>query len=277
MQGNCKKNVIVGLGVAAALLLSLAVGCGDRALGQSQDGGTPPDALASADSAVPRSDVVAPGEVTVFTDTLRYALGDSPKATVHNGTNETIYLGGCGIFDMHELVEGKWVDHGSAMDCYWEGKAQPLAPGESREQGVFFDQPGRWRVALRYGVGCDPNLPLSAAACTRLSTALSAEVQVEATAKDCEEVATRYAKAVQYAQTCQPSGGKMPCTVAVPQSLYCGCDVPIDDNSATQVKSWSERWQRYDCAKLVTPTPCPPRACEAALPADCVNGRCQTR
>lgn len=262
---------------ASVLLLTLSAGCGERALGQAQDGGTTIDALGGHDSAAPRSDVVAAGEVTVFTDKLNYALGDSPKATVHNGTAETIYLGGCGIFDMHELLEGKWVDHGSAMDCYWEGNAQPLAPGESREQGVYFYQPGRWRVALRYGLGCDPNQPFSQDACSSLSTELSAEVQVKATAADCEDIATRYAKAVQNAQTCQPSGGKLPCTVSVPQSIYCGCDVPINEDRAPQVKSWSERWQRYDCAKFVDPAPCPPIACEAPLPADCVNGRCQTR
>lgn len=275
-MSESKRPSIVWLG-GTVLALALATGCGDRALGQAQDGGMTPDALGGRDSVSPRHDVVVPGAVTVFTDKLRYALGDSPKATVHNGTNEVIYLGGCGIFDMHELLDGQWVDHGSAMDCYWEGNARPLAPGQDDQQGVFFYQPGRWRVALRYGVGCDPKAPLDS--CARLSTVYSAEVQVEATAKDCENVATHYANAVQNAQRCQPSGGKMPCTVAVPQWLSnCGgCDVPINVDDQAMVTSWAERWKSYRCDELMPPQPCPGMACEAPLPADCVNGRCQTR
>jgi hypothetical protein len=262
--------------LALGVLLSLSTSACDRRVlwtggdgGWAQDSGVASDSGATADSQRP-ADALAPGRVTVVLDKGSYAVFDQPRATIVNGTQQTIFVDGCSALSAERYESGAWVDKGGGMDCFWPGLARQVAPGASMGEPLYFGAPGRWRAKLRYGLGCNAEQPFPGG-CKSEHLVRSAEAQVKTNAADCDKLAKDYAQRLKQAQACyDPSS----CTLSAPASLACGCDVPINVGKAGLLSSLIKRWKELSCHMMFGD--CPAIACEAPLPAECSEGRCAT-
>jgi hypothetical protein len=118
---------------------------------------------------------------TAQTDRQRYAIGDSGVASFSNHLDQTVYLGGCFPFVFEKLEEGDWISRGAPVICFWEGVAQPVAPGEQID--TAFDaprEPGAWRLSYPVGLRCNPGQPLGANQCAIVGDLPSAPFAVVA-------------------------------------------------------------------------------------------------
>lgn len=265
----------LGVALSSVLLFAtmLVAGCDRRVLSAGGDGGVLPDSGAAvSDSQRPRPDTLAPGRVTVIFDKARYPINGQPRATILNGTEQTIFVDGCAALSAERLEGSTWVDKGGGVDCFWPGLARSVAPGGRLEEPLYFGAPGRWRARLRYGLGCDAD-QIFPGGCASLETVRSAEVLAETTQADCDELSQTYAKQLEQARRCY-TNNPSPCTKSAPASLACGCEVPINAAKVSLLTGLIYRWQELGCAAL--DGACPPIACEAPLPAECYQGRCRT-
>ena len=94
-----------------------------------------------------------------------YALGEEGETTLQNFTDATVFLPGCAAFGFEKLVEGTWQLAGDPFVCIWEGLAVPVEAGESAAFAFSPPSSGSWRLRYSVGLACDPEAPLSDAAC----------------------------------------------------------------------------------------------------------------
>jgi hypothetical protein len=258
-----------------ALLLGLLLGaCGGRAASQGDDGAINADSGVTADtgasdSVTPEGDLLSPGAVTVTADRTQTSPNTLLKGTVANGKNQRVWLGGCSVVTREQLLEGKWVDRGAEVMCGWEGEAWPLEAGATRAEDVRFSEPGRWRIALLYGIDCDPKKPLSEQNCKSMGRAYSAPVDVAVTAKDCQRLEQDYQKALDKARNCASDITMPQCTKLVQSGLSCGCSTYVNNDNA--LRALSTRWAAWGCGALAPP--CGVK-CGPAVPSACLEDRC---
>ncbi len=102
-------------------------------------------------------------------DRDRYVVGDPGTTRFTNVLRETVYLGGCSVFD-YQKFEGKgWTDRGPGVVCIWEGFARPIHAQESLESPFTApDEEGLWRLRYPLGLGCAEDAPLSEENCAWL-------------------------------------------------------------------------------------------------------------
>jgi len=99
------------------------------------------------------------------TDRDHYAVGDTGTATFINNSGLVAYLAGCGAYSFEKLDDERWIDRGPAQVCIWEGFAQPVEPGTSREEPLVPWEHGTWRLRYSTGGGCSPSEPLNEESC----------------------------------------------------------------------------------------------------------------
>jgi hypothetical protein len=270
--------------------MTMGLACGAR---PANTGGDDPDGAAATDKGVATGDagtsaldagtttpdggtatldagtVIVPGQVTVVTDRSAYATFETARVTVHNGTDQAIFLGGCSILTREHLEQNQWVDHGPDRICTWEGLARRVGPGESLGQDTTFELPGQWRVAVGYGTGCEPDKPLSGANCTGQDVARSLPVEVTTDRATCERVNDRYEQALESARACNPAINTPQCLELVYENLYCGC--PTYVNNDRRLQSHQRRWEELGCGLIF-----PGCDVDCAVPSSgaCVNGSC---
>jgi hypothetical protein len=250
-----------------ASLMCTTLGCGDRVIAPGSDGGdgAPPAAADARPPPVtdfgqpaPLPDVPHPtpgGKVTVTTDRGDYKSGEQPLITIHNGLAASIFLGGCGTFTRERLEAGAWVDKGPDKVCGWEGYAREVKAGEALVDKGYFGG-GKWRVHVTYGLGCASNKPLSQAACSSMSEALSAPFGVLPTKQECDAAAKSYATAVEKAKACNTLINTPQCMATVQSGLWCGCQVHVA-STATLVPL-QQQWTYARCNELPPEgVPCP--------------------
>ena len=119
----------------------------------------------------------------VETDRTQYAVGESGVATFRNDLGATLYLGGCAHFEYEKLVAGSWVAQGSDIACFWEGNADPVAPGDQVADPLRARTPGTWRLRYEVGVGCSAKKPLHR--CDRVFEVTSNEFEVVGASAGC--------------------------------------------------------------------------------------------
>lgn len=107
------------------------------------------------------------------TDREHYTAGDDGTATFINDSGLVAYLGGCSSYSFEKLEDDRWTDRGPPWICFWEGFAQPVEPGTSRDELLVPPEPGNWRLRYRTGVGCSPIEPLSEESCGFISAVYS--------------------------------------------------------------------------------------------------------
>lgn len=116
------------------------------------------------------------------TDRRHYAVGESGTAIFENGTGQTLYLGGCGHFDLELRSGDEWVWQPPGQLCFfWEGFAEPVPPGGVVEDAFEARAPGVWRLRYPVGIGCRASAPLDEASCLAVVEIASNEFTVEDT------------------------------------------------------------------------------------------------
>lgn len=116
---------------------------------------------------------------------ITYAILESfpPQlsVSVKNNSSETIYLQGCNTYYI-EALKGLgfgesntvWVRMNYGVKCVWEGNAQPVLSGETKNLERFeITDKDTIRVVVTYGIGCDTNKPLSEENCEEIHTIYS--------------------------------------------------------------------------------------------------------
>ncbi|PIE19520.1 MAG: hypothetical protein CSA65_01995 [Proteobacteria bacterium] len=261
--------------VSFALLATLCAltGCDGRAavVEDATAGGA--DGSLRTDGVVPQPDVgpPTPGSVWLRVDRLQASPQKPVSGTVFNGTPQPIWLKGCVILTRQERVDGAWVDRGSERDCAWEGVASPLKPGSERSESAHFPRVGSWRLALRYGKGCDKEKPLNAETCSGLFDVYSQPVKVRATKADCLALDKQYKAALDDAKTCtnlqDTLGPPRPvCDQLTTSGLACGCPLYVHDTS--KLRPLIRRYKAWGCKSLLLPCGI---KCRAPVPARCVE------
>lgn len=266
------RSLATPLAIALAIVLAA---CGGRATGVDDDGAVNPDSgpapapdVLASDSAR-ATDLLSPGEVTIIPDRSQAGPTELVNGTVLNGKSERIWHGGCGMLSREERVEDKWIDRGQEVMCGWEGYAQPIDPGQTRDEQMRFSRPGTWRLALTYGVGCDPKQPLSEQHCKALFRAHSAPIVVSATLEDCQRLEKEYAKAFESARRCTSDLTIPQCTKLVSSGLSCGCPTYVNNDKPLQ--NLFARWSSWGCPQLSPPCGI---KCASPVPAACLEDRC---
>ena len=146
---------------------------------------------------------------------------------------------------------------------YFRGVSQSVA------QQTHFDLPGSWRLAVGYGTGCKPDVPLSGAACTGHDVARSLPVELTTDRTTCDKVHQRYKAALENALQCNPAVNALQCQTMIQSDLICGCPIYVNDDRVA--RRHQQRWDELGCG-LIYPS------CDAdcAIPpeATCVDGVC---
>lgn len=271
---DSRSRSILAQSLGLALLVALG-GCGARTLatgGDADAGGAVPDTLVveRADQGAPKMDMtVLPGpSVWISTNRPAYGTSEQVLGTVHNDTEQTIFLAGCAIFGRQRREAGSWVEVGPAMMCGWEGLARPVDAHATTDESSRFELPGQWRLSLRYGVGCAPDKPLSAASCAAMHEVLSAPIDVKVDAATCNAINAGYKSKLDAARKCTGSE-PAPCAALVAGDLSCGCPLYVNDTKS--LASSQQRWQDLRCHELMPPCGID---CAAPPPAVCANGTC---
>lgn len=116
---------------------------------------------------------------TPETDRTLYPAGARGEVVFRNSTGITLFLAGCSHFDYEERVAGEWIARDPEKVCFWEGFAQPVAPGAAVAD--FLDTrraSGTWRVRYPVGAGCRDDAPLGEAHCAEFLTIASNEFEI---------------------------------------------------------------------------------------------------
>jgi hypothetical protein len=112
------------------------------------------------------------------TDREQYTVGDLGVATFINGTRVVAYLGGCSTYSFEKLEAERWTDRGPAGICVWEGFAQPVEPGTSRDELLIPGEMGTWRLRYSAGLGCLVSEPLNEESCEFIGAIYSSQFSV---------------------------------------------------------------------------------------------------
>jgi len=152
------------------------------------------------------------------------------------------------------------------------GEAVEVKPGASRSQETGFTEPGQWRLAARYGLGCKKGHAMNAKHCASLHHVLSTAVTVKVDKQTCEELDRQYRAALEPAKKCNPWINTVQCREKVNSGLACGC--PLFVQATKHLNELSQKWSAWMCPQLVTP--CSVK-CTPPAPAYCgKDGRCTT-
>jgi len=113
-----------------------------------------------------------------------YAPGDEAKITVTNARKASIFLAGCGGFQV-ELFESESYTPLPGEHCVSEGEAIEVPPGT--HELTYKPKPEHsgsiLRIAVPFGWGCTAGRELSQARCTDFATAVSGSFRVSRKAK----------------------------------------------------------------------------------------------
>ncbi len=106
------------------------------------------------------------------------APGETVVATWVNGTDKSIFLGGCGTYLGETTQDGKtWTQAGSGIVCVWEGIAQEVPPGGYRDVETWTSPAGTmngtFRLHGQWFTGCTPGQPVSQGGCSAPNEAMS--------------------------------------------------------------------------------------------------------
>lgn len=113
------------------------------------------------------------------TDRRHYAVGETGTAIFHNRSDWTLYLGGCGHFDLERRIGDEWIVQPPVQLCFWEGFAEPVPPGAVVRDEFEAREPGTWRLRYPVGLGCSTSAPLDEASCRAVVDVASNEFTVE--------------------------------------------------------------------------------------------------
>lgn len=126
----------------------------------------------------------APSGVTVELSRSMFAPGDVAQITVTNGRSGSIFLAGCGSFQV-QLFEAETYSSLPGEHCVSEGEAVEVPPGTHILS--YTPAPERagdiLRVAVPYGWGCESGRELSQSRCTDFATAESGSFRVSKKSK----------------------------------------------------------------------------------------------
>lgn len=114
------------------------------------------------------------------TDRDVYTAADTGVATFLNSGSVPIFLPGCAPFVIEQRLDGSWALVGPPFVCVWEGIAYYL--GMNRTDSITFTAPsesGVYRLRYDYSTGCDEDVPLSEANCSRQHVTYSNVFEVE--------------------------------------------------------------------------------------------------
>ncbi|MBW2736427.1 MAG: hypothetical protein JRH20_28915 [Deltaproteobacteria bacterium] len=280
--------------------ISIIAGCVDRLPTLHADGANRVvDLGVTQDLIAPDTHQLETG-VIVTVDKRSYSTSEEVMGTVHNGTKESIFLGGCSIFARELFENAVWTEMPAVMVCGWEGVGielkpgesyqemsyfnQPgswrlrlpyatdcLKPGESYQEMSYFNQPGSWRLRLPYATDCMEGEPLSQAGCTGAGKVFSTAATALIDKASCEIVNRKYRSAMDKAATCQPDATSPQCGATMVSDLICGCSTWIND--ATGPAYYADRWEAWGCY-AVLPSPCD-MACDLPPQFACVDGVCR--
>jgi hypothetical protein len=113
-----------------------------------------------------------------------YAPGEDAQITVTNGRKDSIFLAGCGGFQV-ELFESESYTPVAGEHCVSEGEAIEVPPGTHMIS--YTPKPERsgsiLRIAVPFGWGCNAGRELSQARCADFATAVSGSFRVSRKAK----------------------------------------------------------------------------------------------
>ncbi len=155
------------------LLLAFALVLGSASIAHSGDKKEQESATAAAKAPSPAAGVL------VELSRSMYAPGDDAQITVTNGRTDSIFLAGCGGFQV-ELFESDTYMPLPGEHCVSEGEAIEVPPGTH----VLSYKPAPaqagsiLRVAVPYGWGCQRGRELSQSRCADFATAASSSFRV---------------------------------------------------------------------------------------------------
>jgi hypothetical protein len=198
------------------------------------------------------------------TNASQYALDESGTTTLHNDTNETVYLPGCADYDYEQKVGEQWTDRGPNAICTWEGYVRPVPAGTDVASGIgpfTLLGAGTWRLRFTVGHGCLEDQPLSTAECTSVEDVFTPAFLVppdEPCADPDLLVAYAACTAAADADTCALHGGTWapfgagsdpicqcetgdggcPCTDDA--DCVTVCLAPVEPNSSTPCRNWTQ-------------------------------------
>lgn len=160
------------------LLLAFAFVLATPPIAHSGDEKEADEREAESPAAEAESPVVSSGVVVELSRSM-YAPGDDAQITVTNARQDSIFLGGCGSYQV-ESFEADVYTTLPGEHCVSEGEAVEVPPGthqlaykpDSARSGAIL------RIAVPYGWGCNAGRELSQARCTNFATAVSSSFRV---------------------------------------------------------------------------------------------------
>jgi hypothetical protein len=107
------------------------------------------------------------GPVYLTVDKSIYSPADTVLVTLHNDSEEPVFLGGCSALFLATKTDTGWNEQLTKI-CVWEGIIQKVGPNsiyQEKYEAKYFR--GEHKFGAGFGLGCQEGMPTGQAKCTR--------------------------------------------------------------------------------------------------------------